>query len=92
MLRIKTLKQTFSEYKHTIQQWMDTSVLDLLILRLKEKHSLNIQIFFHQIILRIMMVWFCLIFKINENNSIDAIEKTNLTEQTKFWLSEIIGI
>ena len=28
----------------------------------------------------------------NENNSIEAIEKTNLTEQTKFRLSEIIGI
>ena len=28
----------------------------------------------------------------NENNSIEAIDKTNLTEQTKFQLSEIIGI
>ena len=28
----------------------------------------------------------------NENNSIEAIDKTNLTEQTKFRLSEIIGI
>ena len=28
----------------------------------------------------------------NENNSTNAIDKTNLTEQTKFWLSEIIGI
>ena len=28
----------------------------------------------------------------NKNNSIEAIDKTNLTEQTKFWLSEIIGI
>ena len=28
----------------------------------------------------------------NENNSIEAIDKTNLTEQTKFGLSEIIGI
>ena len=28
----------------------------------------------------------------NENNSIKAIDKTNLTEQTKFGLSEIIGI
>ena len=28
----------------------------------------------------------------NENNSIKAIDKTNLTEQTKFQLSEIIGI
>ena len=26
----------------------------------------------------------------NENNSIEAIDKTKLTEQTKFWLSEII--
>ena len=28
----------------------------------------------------------------NENNSIKVIGKKNLTEQTKFWLSEIIGI
>ena len=28
----------------------------------------------------------------NENNSIEAIDKTNLTEQTKFRLSEITGI
>ena len=28
----------------------------------------------------------------NENNPIGAIGKTNLTEQTKFRLSEIIGI
>ena len=28
----------------------------------------------------------------NKNNSIKPIDKTNLTEQTKFWLSEIIGI
>ena len=27
----------------------------------------------------------------NENNSIEAIDKTNLTDQTKFRLSEIIG-
>ena len=28
----------------------------------------------------------------NESNSIKAIDKTNLSEQTKFWLSEIIEI
>ena len=28
----------------------------------------------------------------NESNSIEAIDKTNLSEQTKFQLSEIIGI
>ena len=28
----------------------------------------------------------------NECNSIEAIDKTILSEQTKFWLSEIIGI
>ena len=38
------------------------------------------------------MVYFCLILKMNESNSIEAIDKTNLTEQTKFQLSEIIGI
>ena len=30
--------------------------------------------------------------KTNENNSIDAIDKTNLTEHTKFGLNELIGI
>ena len=34
----------------------------------------------------------CLISKMNECNSIEAIDKTILSEQTKFWLSEIIGI
>ena len=28
----------------------------------------------------------------NESNSIEAIDKTILSEQRKFWLSEIIGI
>ena len=28
----------------------------------------------------------------NESNSIEAIDKTILSEQIKFWLSEIIGI
>ena len=28
----------------------------------------------------------------NESNSTEAIDKTVLSEQTKFWLSEIIGI
>ena len=28
----------------------------------------------------------------NENNSIEAIDKTNLTEETKFPLNETIGI
>ena len=28
----------------------------------------------------------------NESNSIEAIDKTNLSEQTKFWLSEMMGI
>ena len=28
----------------------------------------------------------------NENNSVEAIDKINLNEQTKFRLSEIIGI
>ena len=28
----------------------------------------------------------------NEGNCIKAIDKTNLSEQTKFWLGEIIGI
>ena len=28
----------------------------------------------------------------NEDNSLETIDKTVLSEQTKFWLSEIIGI
>ena len=28
----------------------------------------------------------------NTSNSVKAIDKTNLSEQTKFWLSEVIGI
>ena len=39
-----------------------------------------------------MMTWFCLISKINECNSIEAIDKTISSEQTKFRLREIIGI
>ena len=35
---------------------------------------------------------FVLFQKLNENNSIKAIGKTYLTKQTKFCLSEIIGI
>ena len=42
--------------------------------------------------LRKAMIQFCLISKMNENNSIEAIDKTNLTDQIKFRLSEIIGI
>ena len=38
------------------------------------------------------MIYFFHISKMNENNSIDAIDKTYLTEQTKFRLSETIGI
>ena len=47
---------------------------------------------FHQITLKRVMIWFCLILKMNENNPIEAIDKSNLTEQTKFRLNEIIGI
>ena len=43
-------------------------------------------------ILRKTIIQFCLISKMNESNSIKAIDKTNLSEQTKFQLSEIIGI
>ena len=70
---------------------MDTSVMNLLILCLQEKLWLNIQIFFHQIILRRMMIWFCLILNKNKSSSIKAIDKTILSEQTKLRLSEIIG-
>ena len=40
-------------------------------------------------ILRKTMIQFCLISKMNESNSIEAIDKTNLTNQTKFRLDEI---
>ena len=39
-----------------------------------------------------MIIWFCLILKMNKSSSIKAIGKTILSEQTKCWLSEIIGI
>ena len=39
-----------------------------------------------------MMIWFCLILKMNKSSSIKAINKTILSEQTKLRLSEIIGI
>ena len=71
---------------------MDTFVLDLLISCLKEKLWLNKQIVFYQIILRRMMIWFCLILKMNKSSTIEAIDKTILSEQTKLRLSEIIGI
>ena len=38
------------------------------------------------------MTSFCLISNINQSNSIEAIEKTKLTEQRKFWLDEISRI
>ena len=39
-----------------------------------------------------MIIWFCLILKMNKSSSIKAIGKTILSEQTKRWLSEIIEI
>ena len=39
-----------------------------------------------------MTIKFCLILKMNQNNSMEAIDKLKLTEQTKFRLSEIYGI
>ena len=43
-------------------------------------------------ILRKPMICFCHISKMNKCNAIEAIDKTVLSEQTKFRLSEIIGI
>ena len=37
LLKIKTSKQTYSQYKHTIQECVNTFVLDSLILCLQEK-------------------------------------------------------
>ena len=39
-----------------------------------------------------MIVWFCLISNMNKSNSIEAIDKTDLSEQTKFRLDEISKI
>ena len=39
-----------------------------------------------------MTIKFCLILKMNQNNSMEAIDKLKLTEQTKFRLREINGI
>ena len=47
---------------------------------------------FLHMILRKTMILFCLISKINEWNSIEAIDKTNLTNQAKFGLDEISKI
>ena len=38
------------------------------------------------------MIQFCLILRINKSNFVEAIDWTNLTEQTKFWLDEISKI
>ena len=38
------------------------------------------------------MIQYCLISKMNKSNSIEAIDKTNLTNQTKFRLDEISKI
>ena len=43
-------------------------------------------------ILRKMIIQFCLISKMNKSNSIGAIDKTDLFEQTKFRLDEISKI
>ena len=43
-------------------------------------------------ILKRMPIQFGVISKMKEINSIEAIEKTNLTHQINFRLSEIIGI
>ena len=43
-------------------------------------------------IFRKMIIQFCHISKINKCNSIEAIDKTNLSEQTKFRLDEISKI
>ena len=39
-----------------------------------------------------MMIQFCHISKMNNSNSIEAIDKTDLSEQTKFRLNEISKI
>ena len=43
-------------------------------------------------ILRKMIIQLCLISKMNKSNSIEAIDKANLSEQTKFRLDEISKI
>ena len=43
-------------------------------------------------ILRKTIIQFCLISKMNESNSIEAIDKTILSEQTKFRLIDLTGI
>ena len=43
-------------------------------------------------ILRKTTTQFCLISKMNKSNSIEAIDKTDLSEQTKFRLDEISKI
>ena len=49
-------------------------------------------IFFLHMILRKTIIQFCHISVMNKSNSIEAIDKTNLTNQTKFRLDEISKI
>ena len=43
-------------------------------------------------ILRKMTIKFCHTSKMNKCNSIEAIDKADLSEQTKFWLDKITKI
>ena len=60
--------------------------IDFILAREKLTDYINL---FSQHDLKKTIIWFCVISKMNKTNSIKAIDKTNLTNQTKFWLDEI---
>ena len=71
---------------------MGTFAVDSLILCLQVKNWLIVLACFLHVILRKTMIKFFPILRMNESNSIELIDKTDLSEQTKFWLDEISKI
>ena len=71
---------------------MATFALDSLSLSLKVKKWLILQICFFVMIFKKMIVYYWNILKMNEIESIETIEKINLTDQTKLRLNEISKI
>ena len=55
--------------------------IDFILAREKLTDYINL---FSQHDLKKTIIWFCVISKMNKTNSIKAIDKTNLTNQTKF--------
>ena len=73
---------------------MDTFALDLLILCLQVKLWLILLVGFLLMILLYIYIYTIIwnILSISESNSIEIMDKTNLTDQAKFKLNEISKI